>query len=60
MFCFSDERLQMLIEAGANVDVKASLGWTPLHEASQNNHTDVVKVGAISECSASLINDDRC
>lgn len=33
-----------MIEAGASVNVQESYGFTPLHEAAENGHLEIVKV----------------
>jgi ankyrin repeat protein len=34
--------VELLLEYGANPDVRDKLGWTPLHEAAFNLHLQVV------------------
>ena len=36
--------LQILIDAGANIDATDGIGETPLHEASEYGHLDVAEV----------------
>ena len=37
------EVVNILIQAGGDVNCKEKWGWTPLHEASYNGHVEVVK-----------------
>ena len=61
MLRFSDERPQVLIEAGANVDTAGNKNRTALHDASAYGHTDIAKVGGLcSELFASQMNGRRC
>ena len=45
---------QMLLEAGAPVDVQNHLGWTPLHEACFYNRIEAVKLLLSGGANASL------
>ena len=37
--------MQILIEAGANINTASHVGWTPLHTAAEKGYTELVKVG---------------
>jgi ankyrin repeat protein len=38
------EKVQKLLEMGANVNAKDLYGYRPIHEACQNGHEDIVRV----------------
>jgi len=38
------EIVELLLEAGANVNIKNKFGWTPLHLAAREGHIDIVQM----------------
>ena len=36
--------MKLLLDAGADKEVKDEDGWTPLHVAARKGHTDIVKL----------------
>ena len=36
--------VKLLLDHGANIDLKNNYGWTPIHRAADKGHTDIVKL----------------
>ena len=59
MLLLPGERLQALIEAGANVDATTATKWTALYVASRYGYAEIVRVGLYNESVAHSTEYDR-
>ena len=50
------ERVQQLLEDGAQVDVQNQLGWTPLHHASYRGHLKLIEQLLVAGAKANIQN----
>jgi ankyrin repeat protein len=50
--------VRILVENGANVNMKAMHGYYPLHAAAQNGHTEIVELLIENSAQTELKNDD--